>query len=147
MKNVNTVDTTLFFNDGGWWLFTVIDKIDSPLAIIPELYLFYTDDFLSDNWTSHPMNPVFADIRNARPAGKVFIKDGKIYRPSQDCSGMYGNSFNKNQIITLTKTDYEEKNIIKVKPSWDKSLKGTHTYNFDGGFTIIDAYTLRKRFW
>jgi hypothetical protein len=80
MKNVNTVDTTLFFNDGGWWLFTVIDKIDSPLAIIPELYLFYTDDFLSDNWTSHPMNPVFADIRNARPAGH--------HRIAQACTGI-----------------------------------------------------------
>ncbi len=147
MKNINAVDTTLFNHSGKWWLFTVIDKIDSELAVSPELYLFYSDDFLSDTWTSHPMNPVITDVRTARPAGKIFIQDGKIYRPSQDCSGSYGNSFDINHILTLSESEYEEKNVIKVKPEWKKSLKGTHTFNFDSGFTIIDVYKLRKRFF
>jgi len=147
MKNVNAVDSTLFCYYGKWWLFTVIDKIDSELAVSPELYLFYSDDFLSDTWTSHPMNPVITDVRTARPAGKIFIQDGKICRPSQDCSGSYGNSFDINQIVILTETDYMEKNIIKVKPDWKKSLRGTHTYNSDNGFTIIDAYSNRRRFF
>ncbi len=147
MKNINAVDTTLFNHSGKWWLFTVIDKIDSELAVSPELYLFYSDDFLSDTWTSHPMNPVITDVRTARPAGKIFIQDGKICRPSQDCSGSYGNSFDINQIVILTETDYMEKNIIKVRPDWNKSLKGAHTYNFDSGFTIIDAYSNRRRFF
>ena len=147
MRNINAVDTTLFNHGGKWWLFTVIDKIDSELAVSPELYLFYSDDFLSDTWTSHPMNPVITDVRTARPAGKIFIQDGKICRPSQDCSGSYGNSFDINQIVILTETDYMEKNIIKVRPDWKKSLKGTHTYNSDNGFTIIDAYSNRRRFF
>jgi len=147
MKNINAVDTTLFNHSGKWWLFTVIDKIDSELAVSPELYLFYSDDFLSDTWTSHPMNPVITDVRTARPAGKIFIQDGKICRPSQDCSGSYGNSFDINQIVILTETDYMEKNIIKVRPDWNKSLKGAHTYNSDSGFTIIDAYSNRRRFF
>jgi hypothetical protein len=146
MDNVNAVDSTLFYHNNKWWLFTVIDKIDSVLAVSPELYLFYTDDFLSENWTSHPQNPVVSDVRSARPAGKIFIKEGKIYRPSQDCSGRYGNSFDINQILTLTENEYKEKKVIKVKPDWDTSLKGTHTFNFDGDFTIIDAYSFRKRF-
>jgi hypothetical protein len=146
MDNVNAVDSTLFYHNNKWWLFTVIDKIDSVLAVSPELYLFYTDDFLSENWTSHPQNPVVSDVRSARPAGKIFIKEGKIYRPSQDCSGRYGNSFDINEILTLTVTEYKEKKVIKVKPDWDTSLKGTHTFNFDGDFTIIDVYSFRKRF-
>jgi hypothetical protein len=146
MDNFNAVDSTLFYHNNKWWLFTVIDKIDSVTAVSPELYLFYTDDFLSENWTSHPQNPIVSDVRSARPAGKIFIKEEKIYRPSQDCSGRYGNSFDINQILTLTETEYSEKKIIKVKPEWDISLKGTHTFNFDGNFTIIDAYSFRKRF-
>ena len=146
MNNVNAVDSTLFYHIGKWWLFTVIDKIDSELAVSPELYLFYSDDFLSDNWTSHPMNPVVTDVRTARPAGKIFLKEGKIYRPSQDCSGRYGNSFDINYIYTLSESDYEEKNVKKVKPEWGENLMGTHTFNFDGGLTIIDVYKLRKRF-
>lgn len=146
MKNINAVDTTLFNHNGKWWLFTVIDKIDSELAVSPELYLFYSDDFLSDNWISHPMNPVVTDVRTARPAGKIFVNDGKIFRPSQDCSGRYGNSFDINHVINLSESDYKEINIKKVKPEWKKNLKGAHTFNFEGGFTIIDVYKFRKRF-
>ena len=146
MKNVNAVDSTLFCYYGKWWLFTVIDKIDSELAVSPELYLFYSDDFLSDNWTPHPLNPVVTDVRNARPAGKIFLQEGKIYRPSQDCSGRYGNSFDINHILSLSETEYLEENITKVKPEWDNSLKGAHTFNFDSGFTIIDVYRNRRRF-
>ena len=130
MKNINAVDTTLFNHSGKWWLFTVIDKIDSELAVSPELYLFYSDDFLSDTWTSHPMNPVITDVRTARPAGKIFIQDGKIYRPSQDCSGSYGNSFDINQILTLTETEYEEKNVKKVKPELEEKSQGNPYVQF-----------------
>lgn len=146
MKDINAVDTTLFRHEGKWWLFTLIDKIDSSLAVSPELYLFHSDDFLEDKWISHPMNPIVSDVRYARPAGKVFIRDGKIYRPSQDCSGRYGNSFDINEIVTLTPDYYEEKQSTKVRPDWDTTLKGAHTYNNHEGFTIIDAYKLRRRF-
>lgn len=146
MKDINAVDTTLFRHEGKWWLLTLIDKIDSSLAVSPELYLFHSDDFLEEKWISHPMNPIVSDVRYARPAGKVFIRDGKIYRPSQDCSGRYGNSFDINEIVTLTPDYYEEKQITKVRPDWDTTLKGAHTYNNHEGFTIIDAYKLRRRF-
>jgi len=146
MTNINAVDTTLFNHNGKWWLFTLIDKIDSSLAVSPELYLFWSDDFLSDQWTGHPMNPVVTDVRFARPAGRIFTRDGKIYRPSQDCSGRYGNSFDINEIIVLTADTYKEKQIKKVRPDWEPTLKGTHTYNNHEDFTIIDVYKLRRRF-
>ena len=145
MSKLNAVDTTLFNYNGKWWLFTVIDEIDSSLDGSPELFLFFNDDILSDNWISHPLNPVVSDIRIARPAGKMFMQDGKIYRPSQDSSARYGEAFNINQILTLTETDYEEVLVKKVVPDWDKNLNGTHTFNFDKDFTIIDAYSFRKR--
>jgi len=145
MTGINAVDTTLFYHNSKWWLFTVIDKIECKLDNSPELYLFYSDDFLSGNWISHPLNPVVTDVRNSRPAGRVFPQDGKIYRPSQDCSGRYGQAFTINEVITLSETDYVERPLLKVTPDWNKDLKGTHTFNFDNGFTIIDAYTFRKR--
>lgn len=147
MKDINAVDTTLLLHDGIWWLFTLVDRIDSSLAVSPELYLFHSDDFLTDNWITHPMNPVVSDVRYARPAGKVFTRDDILYRPSQDCSGRYGNSFDINQIVVLTKDQYEEKRICKVRPDWDSRLRGTHTFNSEDGFTIIDAYKLRRRFF
>ncbi len=145
MKDVNAVDTTLFNYNGKWWLFTVIDEINSSLDGSPELFLFFTDNIFSGTWTSHPLNPVVSDIRIARPAGQVFIHNGNIYRPSQDCAGRYGKAFNINQILTLSETEYKEVRVRKIEPDWDSNLKGTHTFNFDGDFTVIDAYSMRRR--
>lgn len=145
MHNLNAVDTTLFFYMSKWWLFTSIDNTNNISGYDTELYLFFSDDIFTDNWQSHPNNPIVSDARRARSAGAIFVQDDKIYRPSQDCSGRYGNAFNINQILTLNETEYEETRVLKVEPSWDNKLKGAHTFNFDKNFTVIDAYTYRSR--
>ena len=145
MRNIFAVDSTLFFYNNKWWFFTSIDETNNISGCSSELFLFFSDDLFSDKWESHPCNPIISDIRTARPAGKLFIQDNKIYRPSQDCSGRYGKGFNLNQITILTETEYEEILVSKVEPSWDNKLKGTHTFNFDKNITIIDAYSYRRR--
>jgi hypothetical protein len=145
MENLSAVDTTLFLYNNKWWLFTCIDGTGGISGGSTELFLFYSDDPFSDNWKSHQCNPIISDVRKARPAGKIFVQDGKIYRPSQDCSVRYGKGFNFNQITLLTENEYEEKLILKVEPEWNKRLKGSHTFNFDNNFTIIDTYAYRSR--
>jgi len=142
---MSAVDTTLFFHYNKWWLFTSIDGTNGISGGSTELYLYYSDDPFSDDWKSHPCNPVISDVRTARPAGNIFVQDGKIYRPSQDCSVRYGKGFNLNQITLLSETDYDEILVEKVEPSWNKRLKGAHTFNFDNDFTIIDTYAYRSR--
>jgi len=146
MENIEAMDSTLFHYCGKWWLFTLVEKISFASDNSPELYVYYSDDFMSDNWISHPLNPVVSDVRTARPAGNIFTIDGEIYRPSQDCSGRYGQALNINQILVLTETDYLEKEVLKVNPDWEKELKGIHTLNFSDSFSIADAYYLRRRF-
>ena len=46
------------------------------LQLHNELYLFYSDNLLSQNWKSHPMNPVISDVKRARPAGKILELNG-----------------------------------------------------------------------
>jgi hypothetical protein len=144
MKDIYAVDTSLFFYNNKWWLFTSIDELNNNL-FDNELFLFWADDLFSNDWKSHPDNPIVSDPKLARSAGRVFIYENKIYRPSQDCSGRYGKAINLNQITILTETDYEETLISKVEPSWDNKLKGCHTFNFDNNIIVIDAYSLRKR--
>jgi hypothetical protein len=145
MENISAVDSTLFHYNDKWWLFTAMDQTANISGCSVELFLFYTDDIFSGQWISHRLNPVVSDIRTARPAGKIFMSDGKIYRPSQNCAGRYGIGFNINLITKLTEYDYEETLVTEVKPLWDKRLKGTHTLNFDKDFTVIDAYSFRSR--
>ncbi|MGM0377673.1 MAG: glucosamine inositolphosphorylceramide transferase family protein, partial [Bacteroidota bacterium] len=51
------VDTTPFFHNGKWWIFSVC-KPASYASSYQELYLFHCDDILHDAWKPHPMNPV-----------------------------------------------------------------------------------------
>jgi len=145
MENLSAVDSTTFYFNDKWWLFTSIDQTDDRVGASTELFLFYTDDILSGDWKSHLLNPIVSDERTARPAGKLFICEGKIYRPSQDCSVRYGRGFNLNEVTKLTDTEYEESLLSRAEPSWDEKLKGSHTYNFDKEFTVLDIYSFRKR--
>jgi hypothetical protein len=101
---------------------------------------------LTTNWTPHPSNPIITDVRTARPAGRIFIHDQKIYRPSQDCSGSYGKAFNLNEITILNEREYSEKMISKIGAKSESGQAGTHTFNFDENITLIDVYTFCKRF-
>ena len=145
MENISAVDSTLFHYDNKWWLFTAMDQTANISGCSAELFLFYCDDIFSGQWISHRLNPIVSDIRTARPAGNIFMRDGKIYRPSQNCAGRYGIGFNLNHITRLTENEYEETLVTEIKPYWDKSLRGTHTLNSDKGFTVIDAYSFRSR--
>jgi hypothetical protein len=145
MQNVSAVDTTLFFYTGKWWLFTGLTENEGALPEV-ELFLFYSDDLFTADWKPHILNPVISDVTSARPAGKIFFQDGKIYRPSQDCSKTYGYGFNINEVIALTETEYQEKKVSTTKPHWDSRLIATHTYAHEGKMTVIDALFRRSKF-
>jgi hypothetical protein len=92
------------------------------------------------------LNPIASDVKNARPAGKIFIYQDKIYRPSQNSAKIYGYGFNINEILILSETEYQEKVVEEVQPHWDDSILGTHTFNRVGNLSIIDAFSRRSRF-
>lgn len=143
MTGVKALDTTLFRHDGLWWMFTnMIENEGAPSN--DELFLFYASDFKTAQWTPHPANPVVSDCKKARPAGKIFLQDGRIYRPSQNCSNCYGYGFNLLEITKLTPEEYAEVLVSEVKPKWDKEVVATHTFNRVGTLHVIDALYRRK---
>jgi hypothetical protein len=146
MENVNAVDTTLLHHEGRWWLFTGMARDKAALPMV-ELFLFFSDDLFTDQWVAHPLNPVNRDVARARPAGRVFIRDGRIFRPSQDCSRTYGYGFYLNEVLALSRTEYLEETVVAVRPDWDKRIKGTHTFARAGQLTMVDAFTRRSRFF
>ena len=146
MSDVIAADTTLFYNNNKWWMFTNMIENEGG-SLDDELYLFYADSPLTSEWTSHPMNPIVSDVRRARPAGNLFFDNGKIIRPSQDCSIVYGHGFNFNEIEILSETDYREKPIVNIRPDWDENLQRVHSYNFQDGLTIIDGMIHRSKWF
>ena len=110
-----------------------------------ELFLFYSDDLLSGQWTPHPLNPIVSDVKRARPAGSLFVEDGKLFRPSQFCSTSYGYGFDLNEIERLSESEYCERTTMSVRPDWDKKVLATHTYSKQGRLTVIDAFKYAPR--
>ena len=146
MENLDAKDTTLFYHQNKWWLFTSVCQsgIGSDYS---ELFLFHSENLLTSNWIPHPGNPVISDITSARCAGKVFVHNQRIYRPSQDCTQRYGRAYNLNIIEKLTEQEYTEVKMVTIEPETiHPDFKGVHTFNRDQGYMVLDAYTFRRRF-
>jgi hypothetical protein len=144
MEDINASDTTLLFYHKKWWLFTAIREAEDTSSY-SELYIYYSDSFMTDKWVPHPLNPISSDIENLRPAGRIFSLEGKIYRPSQDCVKRYGRAINVNEITRLDDNSYSENLIVKIEPDWDKEIKGVHTLNFDKNIILMDAYRYKRK--
>ena len=142
MDNVWAVDATLHQKDGLWWLFTNIRQHEGT-SDWDDLYLFSAPDLFSVRWTPHPMNPVVSDVRSARPAGRLFSHQGKLYRPSQDSSRRYGYRIRINQVLTLNASEYEETCISVIEPPAGHKILAAHTVNSAGDLTVIDSAIMR----
>lgn len=145
MEHVNALDATLFYREHKWWLFANIAEIEG-VSTWDELFLFYSNDLFNATWKAHPLNPIISDVKRSRPAGRIFERNGKLYRPSQNSSHRYGYGFKINEIICLSETDYEEIEVASVDPYWHRDILGTHTFNFENNLIFIDALIKRRRF-
>ena len=106
---------------------------------------------LSDNGQLEEtaMSPVVDDVSCARPAGKFFNLDGKLYRPSQDCTDSYGNKLNILEVDTDFRTYYKETNVRKISVD-DLTILNVdaperiHTYNSNGEYEVVDVFAKNK---
>jgi hypothetical protein len=143
MEDVEAVDATLLFRDNIWWMF--VNMREHPGASFSDdLFLFSSNNLLSNLWIPHPMNPIVSDVRHARSAGKIFNYNDTLYRPAQDCSVRYGHKVIFHEIITLNASEYEERIVHTIEPTWHAHILGTHTFNSEAGITVIDGEILRK---
>ncbi len=140
--DLSAIDATLFHYEDRWWLFANIEAGEgcSPWD---ELFLFHAETPLSDHWTPHPKNPIISDVRRARPAGRIFEHKGRFYRPSQDCSDGYGYAIRINEIITLSTSDYEEREVAHVEPNFASEVRGVHHLSHEGRLTMLDVRRAR----
>jgi len=142
LTGVRAVDPTLLEDGGRLWLF--LNVAEEGASVDDELHL-YTSLDLAGPWVPHRDNPVVADVARARPAGRVFRRDGELIRPAQDCSSGYGRAVVLNRIDVLTVDEYRETPIGRIEPSWAPGLVGTHTYNSTAQVEVVDGFRFVRR--
>lgn len=138
LRGVCAYDATLIEHDERWWMFaTIRQAVDTSPS--DELYIFHAESPVSKKWYAHPMNPVLSDIRRARPAGRIFSHEGRLYRPSQNCSFRYGYSLNFNVIDELTTNTYREHLVADITPDKTFQFQAIHTWNQCDDIVFVDA--------
>ena len=137
LDEIPASDPTLLWHDSRFWLFvTVTGHGMSPWD---ELHL-YSAASITGTWHPHPRNPVVADVRRARPAGRIVHRGDDLVRPGQDCSEAYGRRIVLSAITKLTTDEYEEDPIGTIEPEGQPGIQRTHTYTVDGPTETLDGY-------
>lgn len=138
------VDPTILVHNNKLWLFYTRE---GEGTVNTHLYLRYADT-PEGPWIEHPQNPVKIDVSSARPAGSLFFKNDKLYRPAQNCMIAYGHHIVLNEVTELSETHFTEKKIKLLGPLHTQPYtQGLHTINSDGQYTVLDArriYTRRR---
>lgn len=129
------MDASLLFHEGYYWLFcSKKDQLNNA-----GLYIYFSKK-ISATFEPHPLNPVKIDINSARPGGTPYSNEGKLYRPSQNCSKTYGGSIIINEIIRLSTIDFKESFYKELLPH-EKSIykDGLHTLSNAGEYCLVDG--------
>jgi hypothetical protein len=135
LNDIHAVDATIQKVDGKYWMFAGVSN--GKYSNSDELCLFFSDA-LKGPWTPHRKNPVLSDVRRSRPAGALFYEEGRLIRPSQDCGKAYGYALEFSEVLTLSETEYEERQIGRLDPGLVAGCVGTHTYNRTEQFEVVD---------
>ena len=146
LEGVPVVDASLVEWQGLWWMFASLKKPEG-LRTADLLVLYVSEDPVNGVWRKHPLSPLLADVTNARPAGAPFVFGERLFRLAQDGSRGYGWAISVNEVLSLTPTDFAERNVALLQPSWARSLLGTHTLNRAGRTVVMDEcrYVRRSR--
>ena len=145
LTDVNAAESTLFYYDGYWWLFT---NCVTSLSVGERdlLQIFYAKDWQTGPWHEHPLNPVVTGVDTARMGGAIFVRDGQLHRPSQYGAYRYGYGVNLSRIDVLNTTHYQETLVHRLKPNEQASeWLGTHTSVHLENLTVIDRLCRIKR--
>lgn len=119
-------DNIIYKKNGIYYLFTsILDDKGYQLRL-------YISESLRGNYKEHPCSPICHDLEFGRNAGCLIEKDDKLFRPSQDCSDVYGGQVNLLLIKELTPEIYKEVVVAKgLLPQSDPFYKqGGHQLNF-----------------
>jgi hypothetical protein len=143
LDNVRAYDSTLLREGGRWWLFANVAEGEAEPS--EELHLYWSPS-LEGPWVPHCANPVVSDVRRARGAGPLFRRDGKLYRPSQDCAADYGSAVSINRLDRLDTLAYRETPVGRIEPDRRAGMKCLHTFGAAGRLRVVD-FVVRHPRW
>ena len=142
VDGVDASDTTLHFDEGTglWWMFSAVSEFGSSSH--DSLSIFFSRR-LEGPWRPHSGNPVKLDPGCSRPAGPLLRRDGRLFRPTQDCTRAYGSALVWCEITRIDPYVFCETPIARQGPR--RRPAPVHTYGRAAGFEVLDFKAHRWR--
>lgn len=143
IKNIDAVDTVVFKKEDKWYLLSnvcssFINEHDS------ELHLYTSKNLFGNNWSKSENNPIILDSEKARNGG-FFSFQNSYYRVNQvHKKNQYGYSLKINKINLINENLYQEKEVNEFKPIFINSIKGTHHFQMNEEFSVIDHLSISR---
>jgi hypothetical protein len=144
LRDVVAFDPTIVRHEGRMYLFATVPA-KGRWGAWDQLCIYHADS-LTGKWRPHSVNPVMADVRRARPAGRVFVEGGDLWRPAQDCSPRYGTRVVFHRIGVLNGDQYEEERIHTLEPTGLPGALRTHCYDRNATYEVVDVLRGLPRF-
>jgi hypothetical protein len=142
LRHGRYLDATLHRAQDRWWMF--VNEAIPGTDGYDEVHLYHADRLLGP-WRPHERNPVKSDVLSARPAGRLFHRDGALYRPAQICAPLYGSGVSINRVLRLSPDAYAEREEHRIVAADAGGAHGLHTVNRAGDLSVIDLFVRRPR--
>lgn len=137
MSGVSAADSMILPHGGLWWLLTNLSEAP-PVDHSAQLHIFSARDPLTDEWVSHPRNPVRNDPLCGRNGGLLHDRDGlvRVCQSQGFCS--YGAGAYLMRIVRLDREAFVEQPICQLTPAFLPGAHGTHHLHSNGVYSVWD---------
>ena len=125
-------DPTIININGIYYLFAGFSSFETI-----EQNLFYSLNSLDGPYKPHPLNPIVVNPKGARNAGRIFEKNGDLFRFGQNNTSSYGNGIIINKIIEISEEKYCEEEVGSIRFN---DCFGPHTIDIKNREMILDFY-------
>jgi hypothetical protein len=142
LEGIEAADCTLFRHGGLLWMMS--STREGAGGYSDTLSIHYAPDIFGP-WAEHEQRPILVDAGAARPAGQVVHKDGRLWRPIQDCTEGYGLGLFLAEITRLDTRGFEQTLRVRVSPGPSWPGRRLHTLNRAGRLEVIDGATAKSR--
>jgi len=142
------VDSSLFFFDGRWWMFS------NPVSPENQVLELFHADMITGPWQRHPMSPLITgNKRIARGGGRNIVLSGRPIRFAQDCVPVYGTGVRAFEVSVLTASDYAEQELPRspILTAGDETWRAQGMHHIDAHFlnsswfACVDGWRLEER--
>lgn len=142
LSGVEFADATIAQHDGLHYMFGATR--DGAGGYSDTLSIYYADDLFGP-WRPHAQRPALVDRASARPAGHFVHRNGRLWRPVQDCTHGYGSALGLAEITELSPARFSQTVHHTVTPGPRWPGRKLHTLNRCGRLELIDGTTIQPK--